>query len=118
MTGHGKRTQKAREGVDRMKLYPIDEAIKMVKERANAKFDETIEVAMNLGVDPRHSDQMVRGVVSLPNGSGRSVRVGVFARGAKADEAKAAGADVVGAEDLVESKAAPSTSTAASPPPI
>ena len=102
MTGHGKRTQKAREGVDRMKLYPIDEAIKMVKERANAKFDETIEVAMNLGVDPRHSDQMVRGVVSLPNGSGRSVRVGVFARGAKADEAKAAGADVVGAEDLVE----------------
>ena len=102
MTGHGKRTQKAREGVDRMKLYPIDEAVKMVKERANAKFDETIEVAMKLGVDPRHSDQMVRGVVSLPNGSGRSVRVGVFARGAKADEAKAAGADVVGAEDLVE----------------
>jgi large subunit ribosomal protein L1 len=102
MTQHGKRTQKTREGVDRMKLYSIDEAIKMVKERANAKFDETIEVAMNLGVDPRHSDQMVRGVVNLPNGSGRSVRVGVFARGAKADEAKAAGADVVGAEDLVE----------------
>jgi len=102
MTQHGKRTQKTREGVDRMKLYSIDEAIKMVKERATAKFDETIEVAMNLGVDPRHSDQMVRGVVNLPNGSGRSVRVGVFARGAKADEAKAAGADVVGAEDLVE----------------
>jgi large subunit ribosomal protein L1 len=102
MTQHGKRTQKTREGVDRMKLYTIDEAIKMVKERATAKFDETIEVAMNLGVDPRHSDQMVRGVVNLPNGSGRSVRVGVFARGAKADEAKAAGADVVGAEDLVE----------------
>jgi large subunit ribosomal protein L1 len=102
MTQHGKRTQKTREGVDRMKLYPIDEAIKMIKERATAKFDETIEVAMNLGVDPRHSDQMVRGVVNLPNGSGRSVRVGVFARGAKADEAKAAGADVVGAEDLVE----------------
>jgi large subunit ribosomal protein L1 len=102
MTQHGKRTQKTREGVDRMKLYPIDEAIKMVKERATAKFDETIEVAMNLGVDPRHSDQMVRGVVNLPNGSGRSVRVGVFARGAKADEARAAGADVVGAEDLVE----------------
>ncbi len=102
MTQHGKRTEKSREGVDRMKLYPIDEAIKMVKERATAKFDETIEVAMNLGVDPRHSDQMVRGVVNLPNGSGRSVRVGVFARGAKADEAKAAGADVVGAEDLVE----------------
>ena len=74
----------------------------MVKERAKAKFDETIEIAMNLGVDPRHADQMVRGVVNLPNGSGRSVRVGVFARGAKADEAKAAGADVVGAEDLVE----------------
>ena len=102
MTQHGKRTQKTREGVDRMKLYSIDEAIKMVKVRATAKFDETIEVAMNLGVDPRHSDQMVRGVVNLPNGSGRSVRVGVFARGAKADEARAAGADVVGAEDLVE----------------
>jgi large subunit ribosomal protein L1 len=102
MTQHGKRTQKSREGVDRMKLYSIDEAIKMVKERASAKFDETIEVAMNLGVDPRHSDQMVRGVVTLPNGSGRSVRVGVFARGPKADEARAAGADVVGAEDLVE----------------
>jgi large subunit ribosomal protein L1 len=102
MTQHGKRTQKTREGVDRMKLYSIDDAIKMVKERATAKFDETIEVAMNLGVDPRHSDQMVRGVVNLPNGSGRSVRVGVFARGAKADEARAAGADVVGAEDLVE----------------
>jgi large subunit ribosomal protein L1 len=102
MTQHGKRTQKTREGVDRMKLYSIDEAVKMVKERATAKFDETIEVAMNLGVDPRHSDQMVRGVVNLPNGSGRSVRVGVFARGAKADEARAAGADVVGAEDLVE----------------
>jgi large subunit ribosomal protein L1 len=102
MTQHGKRTQKSREGVDRMKLYSIDDAIKMIKERANAKFDETIEVAMNLGVDPRHSDQMVRGVVTLPNGTGRSVRVGVFARGAKADEARAAGADVVGAEDLVE----------------
>jgi len=102
MAQHGKKTEKSREGVDRMKLYSIDEAIKMVKERATAKFDETIEVAMNLGVDPRHSDQMVRGVVNLPNGSGRSVRVGVFARGAKADEARAAGADVVGAEDLVE----------------
>src|ERR1700752_5217609 len=98
----GKRIKKAREGIDRTKLYSLAEAIKMVKERATAKFDETIEVAMNLGVDPRHSDQMVRGVVNLPNGSGRSVRVGVFARGAKADEAKAAGADVVGAEDLVE----------------
>ncbi len=98
----GKRTNKAREGIDREKLYPLAEAVKMVKERAKAKFDETIEIAMNLGVDPRHADQMVRGVVNLPNGSGRSVRVAVFARGAKADEAKAAGADVVGAEDLVE----------------
>src|SRR3954465_3615406 len=98
----GKRLKKAREGIDREKLYPLADAIKMVKERAKAKFDETIEVAINLGVDPRHADQMVRGVVSLPNGTGRTVRVGVFARGAKADEAKAAGADVVGAEDLVE----------------
>jgi large subunit ribosomal protein L1 len=98
----GKRIKKAREGVDRTKLYPLAEAVKLVKARATAKFDETIEVAMNLGVDPRHSDQMVRGVVNLPNGSGRTVRVGVFARGAKADEARAAGADVVGAEDLVE----------------
>jgi large subunit ribosomal protein L1 len=102
MATHGKRTMKAREGVDRTKLYPIDEAVKLVKERATSKFDETIEIAMNLGVDPRHSDQMVRGVVNLPNGSGRTQRVAVFARGAKADEAKAAGADVVGAEDLVE----------------
>jgi large subunit ribosomal protein L1 len=98
----GKRTQAVREGVDRTKLYPLDEAVKMVKDRAKAKFDETIEVAMNLGVDPRHADQMVRGVCNLPNGSGRTVRVGVFARGAKAEEATAAGADVVGAEDLVE----------------
>lgn len=98
----GKRTLATREGVDRNKLYPLTEAVKMIKERAKAKFDETIEVAMNLGVDPRHADQMVRGVCNLPNGSGRTVRVGVFARGAKADEAKAAGADVVGAEDLVE----------------
>jgi large subunit ribosomal protein L1 len=98
----GKRLKKAREGIDRTKLYPLADAVKLVKARATAKFDETIEVAMNLGVDPRHSDQMVRGVVSLPNGSGRTVRVGVFARGAKADEARAAGADVVGAEDLVE----------------
>jgi large subunit ribosomal protein L1 len=102
MANLGKRTVAAREGVDRNKLYPIGDAVKMVKERAKAKFDETIEVAMNLGVDPRHADQMVRGVVNLPNGSGRSMRVGVFARGAKAEEAKAAGADVVGAEDLVE----------------
>jgi large subunit ribosomal protein L1 len=102
MTNLGKRTTKAREGIDRTKLYPIEEAVKMVKDRAKAKFDETIEVAMNLGVDPRHADQMVRGVVNLPNGSGRTARVAVFARGPKADEARAAGADVVGAEDLVE----------------
>src|SRR6266545_4109367 len=98
----GKRLKKAREGVDREKLYPLADAIKMVKERAKSKFDETIEIALNLGVDPRHADQMVRGVVTLPNGTGRTLRVGVFARGAKAEEAKAAGADVVGAEDLVE----------------
>src|SRR6202046_4464651 len=98
----GKRLTKAREGVDREKLYPLADAIKMVKERAKSKFDETVEIAINLGVDPRHADQMVRGVVTLPNGTGRTLRVGVFARGAKAEEAKAAGADVVGAEDLVE----------------
>ena len=98
----GKRLKKAREGVDREKLYPLADAIKMVKERAKSKFDETVEIAINLGVDPRHADQMVRGVVTLPNGTGRTLRVGVFARGAKAEEAKAAGADIVGAEDLVE----------------
>jgi large subunit ribosomal protein L1 len=99
---HNKRISKVRNGIDREKLYTLDEALNLIKERANAKFDETIEIAMNLGVDPRHADQMVRGVCNLPNGSGRTLRVGVFARGAKADEAKAAGADVVGAEDLVE----------------
>ena len=88
--------------VERDKLYGIDEAIKLAKTNATAKFDETIEVALNLGVDPRHADQMVRGVVTLPKGTGKDVRVGVFARGAKADEAKAAGAEVVGAEDLLE----------------
>ncbi|AVX04375.1 50S ribosomal protein L1 [Maritalea myrionectae] len=98
----GKRTRAAREAVDRKKLYDLSEAVALVKSNAGAKFDETIEVAMNLGVDPRHADQMVRGVVSLPNGTGRDVRVAVFARDAKADEAKAAGADIVGAEDLVE----------------
>jgi large subunit ribosomal protein L1 len=98
----GKRMKAVRQDIDRTKLYGLDEAVEMVKKRANAKFDETVEVAMNLGVDPRHADQMVRGVVNLPNGTGRTVRVGVFARGAKADEARAAGADVVGAEDLVE----------------
>ena len=98
----GKRIRAAREGIDAAKLYPIQDAVKLVKERAKAKFDETVEISMNLGVDPRHADQMVRGVCNLPNGSGRTVRVAVFARGAKADEAKAAGADVVGAEELFE----------------
>jgi large subunit ribosomal protein L1 len=98
----GKRIVKAREGVERTKLYPVAEAIKLVRERASAKFDETVEIAMNLGVDPKHADQMVRGVCNLPNGTGRVLRVAVFARGAKADEAKAAGADVVGAEELVQ----------------
>jgi large subunit ribosomal protein L1 len=102
MAKTGKRTQQIRDGVDRNNLYALSEAVKMVKDRAKAKFDETVEVAMNLGVDPRHADQMVRGVVNLPNGTGRSVRVAVFARGDKAEEAKAAGADIVGAEDLVE----------------
>jgi large subunit ribosomal protein L1 len=102
MSNLGKRIASARNGIERTKLYPLKDAVKLVKERAKAKFDETVEVAMNLGVDPRHSDQMVRGVCNLPNGSGRKVRVAVFARGAKADEAKAAGADIVGAEDLVE----------------
>jgi large subunit ribosomal protein L1 len=102
MANIGKRTVKAREGIDAAKQYPLDEAVKLVKSRATAKFDETIEVAMNLGVDPRHADQMVRGVVSLPNGTGRTARVAVFAKGAKADEAKRAGADIVGAEDLAE----------------
>ncbi|MFC0217974.1 large subunit ribosomal protein L1 [Pseudochelatococcus lubricantis] len=98
----GKRVIASREGIDRKKLYGIDEAVKTIKERATAKFDETVEVSINLGVDPRHADQMVRGVCQLPNGSGRSVRVAVFARGPKADEAKKAGAEVVGAEDLME----------------
>src|SRR6186997_1945328 len=88
--------------IDRDKLYAVDEAISLVKSLATAKFDETVEVAMNLGVDPRHADQMVRGVVNLPKGTGKTVKVAVFAKGAKADEAKAAGADMVGAEDLME----------------
>lgn len=97
-----KRMTKVREGVDGDKLYTIEEAVKILKQKAAVKFDETVEVAMNLNVDPRHADQMVRGVVNLPNGTGRDVRVAVFAKGDKADEAKAAGADIVGAEDLVE----------------
>ena len=98
----GKRLAASRVGVDSRKLYSLSEAVTMVKSRAKAKFDETIEIAMNLGVDPRHADQMVRGVVSLPNGTGKQLRVAVFAKGAKADEAKAAGADIVGETDLFE----------------
>ena len=101
MTRLSKR-QKALSPVDRERFYPVDEAIALVKGNATAKFDETVEGAMNLGVDPRHADQMVRRVVSLPKGTGKDVRVAVFAKGAKADEATAAGADVVGAEDLME----------------
>ena len=97
-----KRVSKTRDGIDPNKAYALGEALKLLKDRSTVKFDETIEVAMNLGVDPRHADQMVRGVVNLPNGTGRSVRVAVFARGDKADEARAAGADIVGAEDLVD----------------
>jgi len=102
MTKLAKRIAKNNEGIDRQKFYGLDEALKLIKGRANAKFNETVEIAMNLGVDPRHSDQMVRGVVNLPNGTGRNLRVGVFAKGAKAEEAKKAGAEVVGAEDLFE----------------
>ena len=95
--------QKAQEGtVDRNRFYPVDEALSIVKKNATSKFDETVEIALNLGVDPRHADQMVRGVVNLPKGSGKTVRVAVFAKGAKAEEATKAGADVVGAEDLME----------------
>ena len=102
MSNLGKRTTAIREGIDRKKLYELGEAVKMIKSRAKAKFDETIEVAMNLGVDPRHADQMVRDVVNLPNGTGKTVRVAVFARDAKAEEARKAGADIVGAEDLLQ----------------
>ena len=102
MTKLSKRVTKIREGLDPVKTYELNEALKLLKQRAVAKFDETIEVALNLGVDPRHADQMVRGVCNLPNGTGRKVRVAVFAKGAKAEEAKKAGADIVGAEDLVE----------------
>jgi len=102
MARTAKRYGKALQGLDSTKAYSVEDAVKLVKERATAKFDETIEVAINLGVDPRHADQMVRGVVSLPNGTGRKLRVAVFAKGPKAEEAKAAGADIVGAEDLAE----------------
>ena len=98
----GKRMKAANETVDKNKLYALDEAVKLVKSNATAKFDETVELAINLGVDPRHADQMVRGVIELPNGTGRAQRVAVFARDEKAEEAKAAGAEIVGAEDLME----------------
>ncbi|MEG3620309.1 50S ribosomal protein L1 [Magnetovibrio sp. PR-2] len=98
----GKRLSDVVEKMDRNKLYDLASAVKMVKENANAKFDETIEMAVNLGVDPKHADQMVRGVVALPNGTGKTVKVAVFAKGDKAEEAKAAGAELVGAEDLAE----------------
>ncbi|NVN09958.1 50S ribosomal protein L1 [Nguyenibacter vanlangensis] len=97
-----KRLAAAAAQVDRNKQYGLDEAIGLVKQTASAKFDETIEISLNLGIDPRHADQMVRGLLSLPNGTGKTLRVGVFARGAKAEEALAAGADLVGAEDLAE----------------
>jgi len=97
-----KRLEAARAAVERNKPYSLDEAIALVKANARAKFDETIEISLNLGIDPRHADQMVRGLLSLPNGTGKTLRVGVFARGAKADEAREAGAEVVGAEDLAE----------------
>jgi len=102
MANPGKRLRALAETVDRNKFYPVEEAIKLVKQNAKAKFDETIEIAMNLGVDPRHADQMVRGMVALPHGTGKSVRVAVFAKDAKAEEAREAGADFVGAEDLME----------------
>ena len=98
----GKRLKGAYESVDRLKLHGLDEAVKLVKSGAKAKFDETVEISMNLGVDPRHADQMVRGVVALPHGTGKDVRVAVFAKDAKADEAREAGAEIVGADDLMK----------------
>ena len=98
----GKRTRAAREAVAGKENITVEEAVALIKDNANAKFDEGVEIAMNLGVDPRHADQMVRGSVTLPNGTGKTVRVAVFARGPKAEEAKQAGADIVGAEDLME----------------
>jgi large subunit ribosomal protein L1 len=102
MAKHGKRLQDLRARIDPERAYPLDEAIALLKDGATAKFDESVEVALNLGVDPRHADQMVRGTADLPHGTGKSVRVAVFAKGDKAEEAKAAGADLVGAEDLAQ----------------
>ena len=102
MARSSKRARTIRDGIDRSARYDIPQAVKLVKERATAKFDETIEIALNLGVDPRHADQMVRGMISLPHGTGKTVRVAVFAKDAKAKEARDAGADIVGAEDLAE----------------
>jgi len=99
---HDKRLKAAYASFDKSKPYSLDQAIALVQRNAKAKFDETVEISMNLGIDPRHADQMVRGLISLPNGTGKTLRIGVFARGAKAEEAQAAGADVVGAEDLAE----------------
>jgi large subunit ribosomal protein L1 len=100
MAGNSKRLRAARESVDRDNAVPLDEAVRIVRQNATAKFDETVEISMNLGIDPRHADQNVRGVVSLPNGTGREIRIAVFAKAAKAEEARAAGADIVGADDL------------------
>jgi len=102
MAKQGKRFKAAAETIDREKLYGLDEAVKLVKQNAKAKFDETIELSLNLGVDPRHADQMVRGSINLPHGTGKTLRVAVFAKGDKAEEAKKAGADVVGADDLAQ----------------
>lgn len=102
MSKLGKRMKSAVEAVDSTKLYAVEEAVKLVKGNAQTKFDETVEIAINLGVDPKHADQMVRGVVALPNGTGKTIKVAVFAKGDKADEAKAAGADLVGGDDLAE----------------
>jgi large subunit ribosomal protein L1 len=102
MADRGKRLVALYKGFDAQKAYPLEEAVRIVKRNAKAKFDETVEISMNLGIDPRHADQNVRGMTSLPNGTGKTLRIAVFAKGAKAEEAKAAGADVVGAEDLAE----------------
>ena len=102
MAKQGKRLRDVRAEIDRERAYVLDEAITLIKQAATVKFDETVEIALNLGVDPRHADQMVRGTADLPHGTGKSVRVAVFARGDKAEEAKAAGADLVGAEDLAQ----------------